>query len=55
MLSGYSENNITDIGDVTGKFNTVIENKMLLVFNELKNYGDCGKAEFNVLKSIITD
>ena len=55
LLSGYSVNNVTEISELTGNFNSVIEDKMLLVLNELKNVGDDRLANFNSLKSIITD
>ena len=55
MMSGYSVSNITEISELTGNFNSVIESKMLLVLNELKNAGEDRLANFNALKSIITD
>ena len=55
LLSGYSENNVNQIGELTGNFNSVLESKMLLVLNELKNCGDDRLANFDTLKSIITD
>ncbi|KAA6317557.1 MAG: hypothetical protein EZS28_055082, partial [Streblomastix strix] len=38
LLAGYSSKNITDIDDFVGKFNTAIENKMLAIANEMKNF-----------------
>ena len=55
MMSGYSVSNITEISELTGNFNSVIESKMLLVLNELKNAGEDRLANFNALKSVITD
>ena len=55
MLSGYSAKNITDISELTGQFNSIVEGKILIVLNELKNCGDDRLANFNSLKSIITD
>ena len=55
MLAGYSAKNVTDISELTGTFNSVVENKMLIVLNELKNCGDDRGANFNSLKSIITE
>lgn len=55
LLAGYSCKNITDISQLTGKFNTMIENKMLLVCNELRNCGDDRLANFDTLKTLITD
>lgn len=55
LLSGYSIKNVTEISELTGNFNSVVENKMFIVLNELKNVGDDRMANFNALKSIITD
>ncbi|KAI5540832.1 hypothetical protein TVAGG3_0043110 [Trichomonas vaginalis G3] len=55
LLAGYSCKNITEISELTGNFNSVVENKMFLVLNELKNVGEDRLANFNALKSIITD
>ena len=55
MLSGYSASNVTEIAELTGTFNSVVENKMLIILNELKNCGDDRGANFNSLKSIITE
>jgi hypothetical protein len=40
MLSGYSESNVTDMSEMTGNFNSVVENKMLIVLNEVRNSRD---------------
>ena len=55
LMRGYSEKNVTDIAELTGNFNSIVENKMLIVLNELKNFGDDRMVNFNSLKSIITD
>lgn len=55
LLSGYSVANVTEMQELTGNFNSVVEDKMLIVLNELKNCGDERMANFNALKSIITD
>ena len=55
LTAGYSEKNITDIQELTGNFNSVVENKMLLILNELRNFGEDRMVNFNSLKSIITD
>lgn len=55
LLSGYSLRNVTEISELTGNFNSVVENKMLIILNELKNAGEDRMANFNALKSIITD
>ncbi|KAA6347773.1 MAG: hypothetical protein EZS28_052006, partial [Streblomastix strix] len=55
ILAGYSSKNITDIDDFVGKFNTAIENKMLAIVNEMKNFGDSRMSNMDALKSIITE
>ena len=55
LLSGYSASNVTDISELTGSFNSIVESKMLIVLNEMKNCGDERGANFDALKSIITD
>ncbi|KAA6376018.1 MAG: hypothetical protein EZS28_028456 [Streblomastix strix] len=51
----YSSKNITDIDDFVGKFNTAIENKMLAIANEMKNFGVSRMSNMDALKSIITE
>ena len=55
LLSGYSCKNVTDISELTGNFNSIVENKTLIILNEVKNGGDDRMAYFNAPKSIITD
>ncbi|KAA6398304.1 MAG: hypothetical protein EZS28_006169 [Streblomastix strix] len=55
LLAGYSSKNITDIDDIVGKFNTAIENKMLAIANEMKNFGESRMFNMDALKSIITE
>ena len=55
LLAGYSERNINEIEELTGNFNSIVENKMLLVLNEMKNNGEDRMVNFNSLKSKITD
>ncbi|KAA6367969.1 MAG: hypothetical protein EZS28_036503, partial [Streblomastix strix] len=55
LLAGYSSKNITDIDDFVGKFNTAIENKMLAIANEMKNFGESRMSNMDALKSIITE
>ena len=55
LFNGYSAPNVTDIQELTGTFNSVVENKMLIILNELKNCGDERGANWNALKSIITE
>ncbi|KAA6404433.1 MAG: hypothetical protein EZS28_000054 [Streblomastix strix] len=54
LQAGYSSKNINDIDDFVGKFNAVIENKMLAIANEMKNFGESRMSNMDVLKSIIT-
>jgi hypothetical protein len=54
-LAGYSIKNITDIDEFTGKFNSVVENIILGIANELKNFGEARYSNMDALKSIITD
>ncbi|KAA6368808.1 MAG: hypothetical protein EZS28_035665 [Streblomastix strix] len=55
LMAGYSTKNITDIEEITGNFNDVIEKKSLIVLNELKNFTEQRALNSNALKSIITD
>ena len=55
LFNGYSSPNVTDITELTGTFNSVVENKMLIILNELKNCGEERGANWNALKSIITE
>ncbi len=55
LLSGYSAPNVTDIAELTGTFNSVLEGRMLIVLNEVKNAGENRGANFDSLKSLITD
>ena len=51
----YSAKNTTYISELTRTFNSVIEGRMLIIFNELKNCDDDRMSNFNALKAIITD
>eukprot|EP00770_Monocercomonoides_exilis_P016663 MONOS_16641.1-p1 / transcript=MONOS_16641.1 / gene=MONOS_16641 / organism=Monocercomonoides_exilis_PA203 / gene_product=Poxvirus D5 protein / transcript_product=Poxvirus D5 protein / location=Mono_scaffold01959:418-1086(-) / protein_length=222 / sequence_SO=supercontig / SO=protein_coding / is_pseudo=false len=55
LLVGYSCPNVTKIAEQTGQFSCIVEGQMLIVLNELKNVGDDRTANFDALKSIITD
>ena len=55
MLVCYSAPNVVDIKEITGKNNQIIEGKMLIVLNEMRNYGESKVANFDTLKSRITD
>ncbi|KAA6358713.1 MAG: hypothetical protein EZS28_045760, partial [Streblomastix strix] len=55
LTSRYSCSNITNIDEFTGRFNSVVENKMFAVLNEMMNYNDSKKGVATVMKSIISD
>lgn len=55
LLKEYATKNITDINEIAGTFNSVIEGKMLLVVNEAKNIVDDKSSNSNPLKSVISD
>ena len=55
LFSGYVLKNLTDVSQATGKFNAIIEGKKLGMFNELKNAGDDRSANFDALKTVITE
>ena len=55
LLDGYVSPNITNMDELVGDFNTAIEGKMLCFCNELKNVGEERVANFDRLKSLITD
>jgi hypothetical protein len=53
LLSGYSKPNLDDLEKLTGRFNYVIENKMLIVCNEIKTADKA--VNWGSMKTIITD
>jgi hypothetical protein len=55
LTSGYSASNINKMDEVTGNFNAVLLSKVFLVLNEIKNVGEEKNANYDNLKSIITD
>jgi hypothetical protein len=55
LFAGFSCGNVTDIHELTGRFNSIVEGKVFIVLNELKNAGEERTANFDALKSIITD
>ncbi|KAA6384833.1 MAG: hypothetical protein EZS28_019640 [Streblomastix strix] len=55
LTSRYSCSNITNIDEFTGRFNSVVENKMFAVLNEMMNYNESKKGIATVMKSIISD
>ena len=55
LFDGYVNANITNMDELTGQFNTAIEGVMLCVCNELKNVGEERSANFDCLKSVVTE
>ncbi|KAA6394594.1 MAG: hypothetical protein EZS28_009877 [Streblomastix strix] len=55
LTSRYSCSNITNIDEFTGRFNSIVENKMFAVLNEMMNQNDSKKGVATVMKSIISD
>ena len=55
LLNRYSINNIDDLDHIVGKFNAVIENKKLVVCNELASMLRGKNKNMDRLKSIITE
>lgn len=55
MLDGYSETNLSDIAELTGQFNSVVEGRMLIVCNELQNAGENRYANLESLKTVISE
>ncbi|KAA6398679.1 MAG: hypothetical protein EZS28_005793 [Streblomastix strix] len=55
LTSLYSCPNITNIDEFIGRFNSVVENKMFAVLNEIMNYNGSKKGVATVMKSIISD
>ena len=54
LFAGYSAT-ITEMNELVGTFNSVIENCMLIVCNELRNMSNGYVANIDALKAIITD
>lgn len=55
LMKRYSVRNLTDFGDLVGKFNPFVENNKLIVCNEMSSSDSNLRLNFNALKSIITD
>lgn len=55
LFEGYINANITNMNELSGEFNTAIEGNVICVGNELKNVGDERAANFDCLKSLITE
>ena len=55
LLGSYALPNLNDIEKITGRFNTTIENKTLIICNELHSIENKKKMDSNAMKSPITD
>lgn len=55
LFYGYSAKNVTDMEDVIGSYNKTIENKILIVLNEVRSPKGSYIQNMDCLKSIITD
>jgi hypothetical protein len=55
LLGRYACRNITDIDHITGKFNATIENKKLIVCNELQSVDQSKYMNSDKLKTILTE
>jgi hypothetical protein len=55
LTDPYSSRNITNINDITGNFNSLIENKAFVVCNELKSDKNDKIVDTNALKALITE
>jgi hypothetical protein len=55
LTAPYSTANISNISDITGQFNSLIENKVFAVCNELKSDKDNKLVDTNQLKTLMTE
>ncbi|KAA6380469.1 MAG: hypothetical protein EZS28_024002 [Streblomastix strix] len=55
MFSLYCQPNISTIEEFTGTFNSVVENVMFAVLNEMRNFNESKKGTAQAMKTIITD
>lgn len=55
LMNRYSVRNLTDIGHLVGRFNSVVENNKLIVCNEMASADRNIRLNSDALKSIITD
>ncbi|KAA6394712.1 MAG: hypothetical protein EZS28_009760 [Streblomastix strix] len=54
-FKGQSSKNITDIDDFVIKFDTAIDNKMFVIDNEMKNFGESRMSNMDAMKLINTE
>ena len=55
LLAGYANPNVSDMDNIVGKFNTSLENKKLLVCNEMKSVELSSANIHNAIKPLITE
>ena len=55
LMARYANENVSSIESVVGKFNAVLENKKLLILNELQSIETNKFLNSDALKSVITD
>ena len=55
LLKGYSVENVNKIDNIVGKNNSLLENKKLIICNELSSADSNQFIDFDTLKSIITE
>ena len=55
LMARYANENVSSIESVVGKFNAILENKKLLVLNELQSIDANKYLNSDALKSVITD
>ncbi|KAA6372786.1 MAG: hypothetical protein EZS28_031687, partial [Streblomastix strix] len=55
LMAGYSCKNCTNIKELTGNFRSIVEGKVLIIANEMTNFGEDKRANNEGLKSIESD
>ena len=55
LMARYANENVTNIESVVGRFNAILENKKLLILNELQSIDVNKYLNSDALKSVITD
>ncbi|KAA6384943.1 MAG: hypothetical protein EZS28_019531 [Streblomastix strix] len=55
LVSGYSLRNITSLTLVTGQFNSILNNRVFIMLNELTTFSSSIGHEVDKLKQLITD
>ncbi|KAA6369966.1 MAG: hypothetical protein EZS28_034507, partial [Streblomastix strix] len=55
LMAGYSRKNCTNIKELTENFNSIVEGNVLIVANEMSNFGEDKQTNNEGLKSIETD